>query len=165
MTDTSGSSSARRPMQSVATLLASGFGSGFAPIAPGTWGSAMGLLLACPWWGTSSVGLQVAAAAIVLMVGTWAGEDVASRLGDKDPSLVVIDEIAGMWVTLIALPWNPVTVVTGFFMFRLFDVFKPYPARDLERVPGGWGIMLDDIVAGIYANLAVRVVLLVWPAW
>ena len=85
--------------------------------------------------------------------------------GDKDPSLVVIDEVAGMWVTLIALPWTPVTVLTGFFMFRLFDVFKPYPARDLEGVPGGWGIMLDDIVAGIYANLAVRVVLLVWPAW
>ena len=108
--------------------------------------------------------MQVAAAAIVLVLGVWSGEQVASRLRDKDPSLVVIDEIAGMWVTLVALPWNPVTVVAGFLMFRLFDVFKPYPARDLERVPGGWGIMLDDIVAGIYANLAVRVVLLVWPA-
>ncbi len=163
MTDTSNSSPERRPKQVVATLLASGFGSGFAAFAPGTWGSAVGLLLAWPWWGGSSVGLQVAAAAIVLVLGVWAGEEVAYRLGDKDPSLVVIDEIAGMWVTLIALPWNPVTVTVGFFMFRLFDVFKPYPARDLERVPGGWGIMLDDIVAGIYANLAVRVVLLVWP--
>ena len=123
----------------------------------------MGLLLAWAWWGCSSIGLQVAAAAIALVLGVWSGEQVARRLRDKDPSLVVIDEIAGMWVTLVALPWNPVTVVAGFFMFRLFDVFKPYPARDLERVPGGWGIMLDDVVAGIYANLAVRVVLLVWP--
>ena len=105
MSDKSPSSSTRRLQDGVATLLASGFGAGFAPIAPGTWGSAMGLLLAWAWWGCSSIGLQVAAAAIALVLGVWSGEQVARRLRDKDPSLVVIDEIAGMWVTLVALPW------------------------------------------------------------
>jgi phosphatidylglycerophosphatase A len=69
-----------------------------------------------------------------------------------------------VWATLAFLPFTWTTAVAGFFLFRLMDILKPYPARDLERLPDGWGIMADDLMAGVYANLLVRVVLLVWPA-
>jgi phosphatidylglycerophosphatase A len=88
---------------------------------------------------------------------------MASRLGLKDPGIVVVDEVVGQWVSLLLLPLTPVTVALGFLLFRLLDVVKPWPARDFERLPGGWGIMADDVMAGIYANLLVRVGLLVWP--
>jgi phosphatidylglycerophosphatase A len=68
-----------------------------------------------------------------------------------------------MWVTLLFLPLTPLTAIAGFVAFRVMDVVKPFPARGLERLPGGWGIMADDLMAGIYANLAVRVLLAVWP--
>ncbi len=76
-----------------------------------------------------------------------------------DPSVVVIDEIVGMWVTLFLLPLDLLTVLTSFVLFRMFDVLKPPPARQVENVPHGWGIMLDDIIAGIYANLGTRLLL------
>ena len=76
---------------------------------------------------------------------------------------MVVDEVVGQWVSLLLLPLTPLTVVLGFLLFRLLDVLKPWPARDFERLPGGWGIMADDVMAGIYANLLVRVGLLVWP--
>jgi len=81
-----------------------------------------------------------------------------------DAGVVVVDEVVGQWVSLLLLPLTPMTVVLGFLLFRLLDVLKPWPARDFERLPGGWGIMADDVMAGIYANLLVRVGLLVWPA-
>ena len=79
------------------------------------------------------------------------------------PGIVVVDEVLGQWVTLMALPFTPATATVGFLLFRAMDILKPWPARDLERVPGGWGIMADDVAAGVYAHLALRVGLLVWP--
>jgi phosphatidylglycerophosphatase A len=78
---------------------------------------------------------------------------------EPDPSVVVIDEIVGMWVSLFLLPLDLLTVLTSFVLFRMFDVLKPPPARQVEHVPRGWGIMLDDIIAGIYANLGTRLLL------
>jgi phosphatidylglycerophosphatase A len=84
-------------------------------------------------------------------------------VGRKDPGLVVVDEVAGQWVSLLFLPFTLGTAVAAFFLFRLMDVLKPWPARDLEHLPGGVGIVADDIMAGVYANLLLRAALTVWP--
>jgi phosphatidylglycerophosphatase A len=89
---------------------------------------------------------------------------VAARVGRKDPGVVVIDEIVGQWIALILIPLCLWTTIGAFLLFRLTDIVKPYPARQLEALPGGWGIVADDLMAGLYANLLLRVALLVWPA-
>ena len=152
----------QRVIDFLAKVVATAFGSGYSPFAPGTAGSAVGLLLFAllarrPWpW-------QLAACAVVFVVGVAAAGRVAALLGIEDPGLVVVDEVAGQWITLTALPFTPAVAIAGFVLFRLMDVLKPWPARDLERLHGGWGIMLDDVMAGIYAHLLLRVGLLVWP--
>jgi phosphatidylglycerophosphatase A len=151
-----------RILDAGARWLATGFGSGYAPVAPGTAGSAVGLVL---FWPLAALPLvwQIAACLALFVVGSLASTRVARSLGRKDPGLVVVDEIVGMWVTLLALPLTPGVAVTGFALFRVMDVLKPWPARSLEVLPDGWGIMADDVAAGIYAHLLLRVGLLVWP--
>jgi len=146
-----------------ARALATGAGSGCSPFAPGTAGSAVGLLLFWPMQRLTVPG-QLLVVAAVLVTGTLAATHVALRAGAKDPGIVVVDEVVGQWVSLLLHPFTLTTAVLGFLLFRLTDVVKPYPARDLERLPGGVGIMADDVMAGIYANLLLRVMLLVWPA-
>jgi len=157
-------SSLRRspPKDALATAVATGLGSGYSPVAPGTAGSLVGLAL---FWAVHHLPLVAQAAATVVMfaVGVVAAGHVARRLRIEDPGVVVADEVAGMWVSLLGLPLTGVTAAAAFVLFRIFDVFKPYPARDLERLPGGWGIMCDDVMAGIYANLLLRAGLLAWP--
>ena len=145
------------------TALATGFGAGYSPIAPGTAGSAVGLALFWPLAGLPPLE-QVLAVTVLFLVAVPAATLVARRSGRKDPGLVVIDEVVGVWATLAFLPFTWTTAVFGFLLFRLMDIVKPYPARDLERLPDGWGIMADDLMAGVYANLLLRVVLLAWPA-
>jgi phosphatidylglycerophosphatase A len=150
-------------MSESARWLATGFGAGYVPLAPGTAGSAVGLLLFWPMaplpWTYPAV-----ACAAVSVTGALAAAHVADRVGLKDPGIVVVDEIVGMWVALIAVPFSLLTAAAAFVLFRAMDVLKPWPARDLERLPGGWGIVADDLAAGVYANLLLRVGLLVWPA-
>jgi len=150
--------------QRLATLIATGLGSGYSPWAPGTAGSVVGLALFVPLAHAPLVA-QIAATGLVFAVGVWAATATARRTGLKDPGLVVVDEIAGMWVTLLLMPFTLEVAVVAFFAFRAMDIVKPYPARDLERLPEGWGIMADDVMAGVYANLLVRVVSRVWPLW
>ena len=152
----------QRVIDFLARVVATGFGSGYSPFAPGTAGSAVGLLLfwplaarAWPW--------QLGACVAVFLVGVVAAGRVARSVGAEDPGLVVVDEVAGQWITLLALPFTPAVALAGFLLFRVMDVVKPWPARDLERLHGGWGIMADDVMAGIYAHLVLRVGLLVWP--
>jgi phosphatidylglycerophosphatase A len=145
-----------------ATLLATGLYSGFSPIAPGTAGSAVGLLffyllVRLP------VLAQAGATLALFLVGVAASSHVARRVGLEDPGIVVVDEVVGMWITLLFLPLVPLTAAVGFVLFRVMDIIKPYPARQLEHLHGGLGIMADDVMAGIYANLLLRVVLIVWP--
>jgi phosphatidylglycerophosphatase A len=99
----------------------------------------------------------------VFALGWWAAGRLARHLGLEDPSVVVIDEVLGMFVTLLGLPFDPVVAFVGFLLFRVFDIVKPYPAAALEHLPGGLGIMADDVAAGVYANLLLRVGFLVWP--
>lgn len=137
-------------------LVATGLGSGYSPFAPGTAGSLVGLVLFWPLAGASPV-VQLVAIVAACALGIFAADHAARTVGRKDPGLVVIDEIVGMWITLALLEPGPVLWVAGFFAFRAMDVFKPWPARALEALPGGWGIVLDDVVAGLYAHLLLRV--------
>jgi phosphatidylglycerophosphatase A len=139
----------------LSTAIATGLGSGYSPFAPGTAGSAVGLLF---WWPLHRLPLtaQLAAIAIVFFAGVVAATRVARGVGIEDPGIVVVDEVIGMWTSLVFLPWTPVNAIAGFVLFRILDVIKPYPARQFESLPGGWGIMMDDLMAGIYANLLLR---------
>jgi phosphatidylglycerophosphatase A len=138
-----------RALSKVAWTLATWFGCGLVPKAPGTMGSlgAIPLYLLLARAGQLGVG---AGAIVVTGVGIWAASVVARELGKKDPQIVVVDEVAGMLVTM--LPVRDVSwqgVLAGFALFRLFDVIKPWPVRRLESLHGGWGIVLDDIAAGV----------------
>lgn len=152
---------ASRPPALVPALIATGFGSGYTPVAPGTAGSAVGLLL---WWPLSSLPplVQAIAIALVSLVGVFAATHVARAVGLKDPGIVVVDEVVGMWLSLLALPFTPITAVVGFLLFRALDVWKPFPARRLEMLPDGWGIVADDLMVGLYANVVIRLGLRVW---
>lgn len=134
----------------IVVLLATGFGLGLLPVAPGTFGSLAGLPLAwgaqqLPFWG------QVVAAVCCFLVGIPVCGRGARLFGLKDPGAVVFDEIAAFPVVFLGTRFGFVTAVLGFLLFRLFDVWKPWPARQLERLPGGLGIMADDFAAGVYA--------------
>lgn len=145
-----------------ALVLATGFGSGYSPVAPGTAGSAVGVLLFLPLV-HAPLWVQVAAVVVVYFVGVAASKVAAEVAGRKDPGIAVVDEIVGQWITYLALPFTPATALAGFVLFRVMDVVKPWPARQLEALPGGWGIMTDDVFAGIWANLALRAALVVVP--
>ena len=141
-----------------AALLATWFGSGLLPWAPGSWGSLAALPFA---WVimtyTGASGLLVAAL-VVFAVGCWAAGRVAQASGVKDPGFTVIDEVAGQWLTLVVAPLDPLFYLAGFLLFRLFDIWKPFPIRHIERnVPGGLGIMADDVAAALYAALALLI--------
>lgn len=151
-----------RALDAAAKLVATGLGSGYSPVAPGTAGSLVGLLLFLPLAGRA-FWIQLAAVVAVTILGVLAGGRLATTLGLKDPGVVVVDEVAGQWITFLALPMTPVIAVAGFLLFRVMDIVKPWPARALERLPGGLGIMADDVAAGIYAHLLLRLGLAVWP--
>ena len=105
--------------------------------------------------------MQAAAIVIVFALGSWSGNIAEHHFGASDPPPVVIDEVMGMWVTLLLNPVGWQGAVIGFLLFRLFDVIKPYPADRLEHLHGGLGVMADDGMAAIYANIALRLVILV----
>ncbi len=143
-------------------LVATGFFAGYAPLAPGTAGSAVGALL---YWIAGLDRTLILAPLIfaTLVIGAVAAGRVEKKYGE-DPPIVVIDEIVGMWVSLLALRKSLIIMAAAFLLFRLFDIIKPQPARAAESLKGGWGIMLDDVIAGIYANCAVRLLLALAPA-
>jgi len=141
----------------VVLLLATGFAAGRIPLAPGTFGTLLGIPIGC---GLAEVGFT----ATVLIVGAlvlcavWITGEAERLLGQKDPACIVIDEIVGILVALAGMPATPFNLAAGFIAFRAFDIIKPFPARWLDaRVPGGWGIVLDDVVAGVYSNILLRV--------
>ena len=137
--------------------MATAFGIGYVPIASGTFGSAAGLVL---WLALPSAPIiQTAAIVLLFGVGAWTAGIAERHFKATDPAPVVIDEVMGMLVTLFMNPVGWAGAVAAFFLFRLFDVIKPYPANRLERLPGGLGVMADDAMAAIYANIALRVIL------
>jgi len=130
------------------------------PFAPGTFGAAAGLLL-CYAMSVIPVALAVPAAAVFIAGAVWICGAAETALGRKDPGSVVLDETAGMMVTLLGMPFDAFTAAAGFALFRFFDILKPFPVRYLERrLAGGFGVVFDDIAAAAYGNLVLRGVLL-----
>ena len=142
-------------MARVSHWLATCLGVGYLPIAPGSWGSLLAVAIAGCLYLVSSHSFPLLLAGLIgsTILGTWAADRVASDLGDSDPSRVVIDEVAGQFLTLMWVPLSPSSLFLGFVFFRVFDILKPPPARQAEGLPGGYGIMTDDLVAGVYAGL------------
>ncbi len=146
-----------------ATLTATFFGIGRLHPGPGTWGSAAAMLL----WAAIAhilnpalrVPVVLALAILVILIGIPAATQVARASATKDPQFVVIDEVAGQLIALIAVPLAWKTFLAGFILFRVFDILKPPPVRQLERLPEGTGIVLDDVAAGLYALLVVQLLL------
>ena len=151
-----------RSVLDYAALAIATFGVGYLPLIPGTFGSMVGVvifLLLTSW------PLQLFFIAVVVVLGIWAAFRTERLLGLKDPGKVVVDEVAGQMIALMPLaflapdgPWF-VWVIVSFNLFRLFDIFKPYPARRFEALPGGFGIMMDDLVAGVYGAIGTAIII------
>ncbi|MGH7354407.1 MAG: phosphatidylglycerophosphatase A family protein [Candidatus Rokuibacteriota bacterium] len=142
-------------MTRLALLIATAGGAGWAPLAPGTVGSALtalGLWLAPP----SRTGRAVFLVTVTAL-GIWAADRVERTLGRKDPGAIVIDEVAGMTLAVLPFPSTWPVLAAGFVLFRIFDIWKPFPANDAQRLSGGLGVMADDLVAGLYALLVLAV--------
>lgn len=138
-------------------FLATGFYIGKLPFAPGTFGSLIGLPLSFTLAGIS-LGPAILFTLIFTLFATYIADAAEKLLKQKDPGCIVIDEIAGMVVALIGLPFNLITVVIGFIIFRILDISKPFPIRNLDkRISGGLGVVADDLVAGLIANLLLRI--------
>src|SRR5437764_14240040 len=139
-------------------MIAIGLGAGLLPIGPGTWGSLVALLTG--WFVAAYIGhlALLAAAATAFALGCWASSRVVSASGLADPRFIVIDEIAAEWLVLLAVPLDGRWYAAAFLLFRLFDILKPWPIRLLQqRVTGGLGVMLDDVMAALYAVLILLI--------
>lgn len=131
------------------------------PIAPGTWGSAVAVIL---WWillSRRSLVVKWSAIAIATVVAIWTA-DRAERILGHDASPIVIDELVGQWVALAFCSNKISHIIAAFFLFRLFDIWKPFPARDSQNLPGGWGVVIDDLIAGGYTGLILAIIRKVW---
>ncbi len=152
-------------------MLATFFGVGYLRPAPGTWGSLAGLLLwfaAAHWLHPSRMylALGTAVAALVLLLAAIPASSIVAReAATDDPSFVVADEVAGQWIALIAAGTRPWEWLLAFFLFRIFDILKPSPARQFDRMHSGFGIMMDDVAAGIYAMAVVWLARLFSTGW
>jgi len=146
-------------MNTLARLLATVFGAGRFPVAPGTFASLLAVLVFKLALARFSWTIQIGAILCVFFIGVWAAGRHAARLGRKDPRPIVIDEVCGQWISLLAVPPTWGFMAAGFVLFRVFDVVKPFPIRRLEALPGGWGIMADDVLAGLYAAAVMQIYL------
>jgi phosphatidylglycerophosphatase A len=141
-------------------LIASVGGIGYLPLAPGTWASAIAVIA---WYfittgSNENYFLQTAIIGLAIAAGIYSSNKIVHG-DDKDPSHIVIDELAGMWTTLLMIPAGKLNFVAGFVLFRFFDIVKPFGIKRMENYRSGWGIMLDDLLAGVYSNILLRVIL------
>ena len=141
-------------------IIATGFGVGYFPLIPGSAGSLFALLLFVFIPLNAYIWLIISI--FMFFIGIWTSGVVEKDKGN-DPGIVVIDEYVGQWISLLFLPRILWIFVAGFIIFRILDIIKPFPAADLEEIEGGSGIMLDDIIAGIYTNIALHLILLFIP--
>jgi phosphatidylglycerophosphatase A len=151
------------PFWHPAVLLGTWFGAGLLPVSPGTWGSLAALpfgwaLAAC--WGAAGL---IVGAALVFAVGCWAAGAIGRASGLKDPGAIVIDEVAAQWLVLAVAPLHLAPYAAGFLLFRIADILKPWPASWADRrVGGGFGVLLDDVIAAIYAGLLLALIVALW---
>jgi phosphatidylglycerophosphatase A len=153
-------------MSRIAVLIASCAYIGYIPFAPGTFGSVPGLVLALvfrqsstPWWGLWLAALLIGA------IGVWAATAAERHFGHKDPGPVVIDEVVGMMITMGNLPLGWGGVLIAFLVFRACDIVKPFPARQMEKLPAGLGVMMDDVMAGVWGLAIMHALVWAVPGW
>lgn len=143
----------------ISVTLATWFGMGLLPVAPGTYGTlgAVPLLIGLNFLGTAARGVFLLC---FILSAIRVCENYQARVKQDDPPEVVLDEVAGFCLTLFLIPFTWLTLLAGFFLFRFFDILKPFPIRLVERrFKGGWGIVADDLLAGLYANLSLRIII------
>ncbi|MFY0654162.1 MAG: phosphatidylglycerophosphatase A [Cyclobacteriaceae bacterium] len=152
-------------MRSFYVFMSTGFGSGYSPIAPGTAGSIVGCIMFYffhaffpdffPGFGMNSV-YFIVLTLVFLIIGVKASHALEPEWGE-DPQKIVIDEIVGVWVTLLFIPYSDLNLLLALVLFRVFDIWKPLGIRKFEKMKNGWGVMMDDVVAGVYANICLQV--------
>jgi phosphatidylglycerophosphatase A len=151
-------------MTRLAVVLATAGGAGYVPIAPGTAGAAVGILccLLTRHWPPA---VQAVVLLLITLVGVWASHRAERHFGREDPGPVVIDEVAGQIATLFLVGGGAGALLLGFVVFRVLDIVKPWPANALEALPGGWGIMADDLMAGLYGWGIMFGMMAAFPGW
>jgi len=150
--------------------MATGFGVGYSPFAPGTMGALVGVLFLVPnlfisTWFNGSYLIDPVLVLLILVfffIGVKATNELEPEWG-HDPQKIVIDEIIGFWIAMIAVPYTAWTLFVGFVLFRIFDIWKPLGIRRMEKFNGGWGVMMDDVLAGIYANIVLQILVFSFP--
>ena len=152
-------------MQRVAVFVCSFGYLGFFPVAPGTLGSLAGLLVYLIFRAAGFAHFELPLIALFFGLGIAFGGAAERALGGVDPGPVVIDEVMGMLITFFLIPVSWMGMLAGFLLFRVFDVIKPYPAQNLERLPGGLGMMADDAMAAVYANLLLHAAYILAPTF
>ena len=153
------------PLRRLGVFVATCAHVGYAPVAPGTFGSLLALGFYYLIRRQQSNAIELGAIAVIVVIGLWSATEAEHHFGGIDPGPVVIDEVVGMLITLALHPVNFWGAVIGFFIFRVLDIVKPWPARRLELLPGGFGVVLDDVMAGIYGNLIVWGLVSLLPSW
>jgi phosphatidylglycerophosphatase A len=138
---------------------------GYIPFAPGTIGSAAGLVVLWLLRQTTAAWIEPVAIVVLFVVGAWSGTRAEAYFGTTDPGQGIIDEVMGMLIAVLFIPVHLSGALAGFVLFRVFDVIKPYPASRFERIAGGTGMMADDAMAAVYANIALRILMWIAPAW
>ncbi|MDL1872191.1 phosphatidylglycerophosphatase A [Deltaproteobacteria bacterium PRO3] len=149
-------------MRRFALWMSTGLGIGYIPFASGTFGTLWGALL---FYLSRDLPWQLTAGAILLFIlfSVYCAQRAEEALGGHDSSRIVIDEVAGYLVAVIAIPFSWRTMLLAFLLFRLFDIAKPYPIRQIDRRwGGGWGVVMDDVLAGVFSNLSLRLIMWVW---
>lgn len=135
------------------------------PIAPGTAGTAAGLAIYALVRLFGNIQAEAAVIVLTFVLGVWSAHIAERLMGGKDPGPVVIDEVLGMLITVAFLDVNPLGGLVGFVLFRVFDVIKPFPAARFEHLPGGFGVMMDDAMAGVYSHVVMRALVAFFPGW
>jgi phosphatidylglycerophosphatase A len=153
------------PLRRLGVFVATCAHVGYAPFAPGTFGSLIALGFYYLIRRQQSDAIELGAIAVTVAIGLWSATEAEHHFGGIDPGPVVIDEVVGMLITLALHPVNVWGAIVGFFIFRVLDVVKPWPARRLELLPGGFGVVLDDMMAGVYGNLIVWGLVTQLPQW
>jgi len=151
-------------MRRVAVFLATCGYVGYAPVAPGTFGSAAGLAIFALVRASGSMYVELVTIVVLFTIGVWSGTEAEHHFGGTDPGPIVLDEVVGMLITLALLPVNAIGAFVGFIVFRALDVVKPWPSGRFEQLPGGLGVMADDGMAAVYGNVMMRIALAVAPA-
>ncbi len=147
-------------MKNIVLIVSSFFYLGYSPIAPGTVGTLGGVFIyGLEKYFHLNLGIELFIIFFIFILGVFVSSQTEKFLNKKDPSEVVIDEVMGFLITMFMIPFSWTALVVGFIFNRILDIWKPFPVRQSQILPGGWGIMVDDVISSVYANLLLRVVL------